>query len=74
MIETDSEGIEPPSMVLETTIIPLYEEPKIIINNSWNELYTTFHLRQLYPQPDYLLIIWHTLIAVQNITSLKPWE
>jgi len=21
-------------------------------------LYTTFHLRQSYPQPDYLLIIW----------------
>lgn len=38
--------------------MPLYEEPKRIINNSWNALYTTFYLRQSYPQPDYLLIIW----------------
>ena len=25
--QTDSEGIEPPSMVLETIVLPLYEEP-----------------------------------------------
>ena len=34
MIETDSEGVEPPSLVLETNIMPLYEEPKRITNNS----------------------------------------
>lgn len=57
---TDSEGIEPPSLVLETKIIPLYEEPKMI--SSWNVLATTFHLPQSNPQPDYLFDF--TLIAV----------
>ena len=39
-------------MVLETIIIPLYEEPKMI--SSWNALATTFHLPQSNPQPEYL--------------------
>ena len=65
---TDSEGIEPPSLVLETKIIPLYEEPKMI--SSWNALATTFHSPQSNPQPDYLFNDSTTLFRLLNLKDI----